>query len=231
MQHYKCVLCPVDYTEYDFVEQPKLTHHKKKMSEKDRERERQDVQKARKAAEFYRKKQEEMNRPVNPREPLKRTADNNWVHATCAVWTPEVKFGNAKALEPSEGIPSIPRSKYDEVCQVCNKKDGACVSCHQCRIPSKYSTCSKQMASMLTRHVSACGMRTAAGTRSRLRHYSREKFPSGPSHDCDNRRREWHNVGDRLVQGPCSSEDDGSSYARYCQRVGAQCSAALRPKL
>ncbi|KAI8676924.1 hypothetical protein NCS56_00581400 [Fusarium sp. Ph1] len=146
--HYKCVLCPVDYTEYDFVEQPKLTHHKKKMSEKDRERERQDVQKARKAAEFYRKKQEEMNRPVNPREPLKRTADNNWVHATCAVWTPEVKFGNAKALEPSEGIPSIPRSKYDEVCQVCNKKDGACVSCHQCRIPM-HVECARQQGHVL----------------------------------------------------------------------------------
>ncbi|KAF4968139.1 hypothetical protein FSARC_4414 [Fusarium sarcochroum] len=146
--HYQCVLCPVEYTEHDFVEQPKLTHHKKKMSEKDRERERLEVQQARKAAEFYRKKQEEMNRPVNPREPLKRTADNNWVHVTCAVWTPEVKFGNAKALEPSEGIPSIPRSRYDETCQVCNKKDGACVSCHQCRIPL-HVECARQQGHVL----------------------------------------------------------------------------------
>ncbi|KAF4983016.1 hypothetical protein FZEAL_1488, partial [Fusarium zealandicum] len=145
---YKCVLCPVEYTEHDFVEQPKLTHHKKKMSEKDRERERVEVQQARKAAEFYRKKQEEMNRPVNPREPLKRTADNNWVHVTCAVWTPEVKFGNAKALEPSEGIPSIPRSKYDETCQACNKKDGACISCHQCRI-SLHVECARQQGYVL----------------------------------------------------------------------------------
>lgn len=196
------------------MEQPKLTHHKKKMSEKDRERERQEVQKARKAAEFYRKKQEEMNRPVNPREPLKRTADNNWVHATCAVWTPEVKFGNAKALEPSEGIPSIPRSKYDEVCQVCNKKDGACVSCHQCRIPSKCSARSKLMETVLIRHVSACGMCTAAGARSRLRHYSREELAPGPIHHGDDWWREWHNVGDRLVQRPCPREDDSSSYAR-----------------
>ncbi|KAM0559725.1 hypothetical protein ACHAPJ_004249 [Fusarium lateritium] len=146
--HYQCVLCPIEYTEHDFVEQPKLTHHKKKMSEKDRERERLEVQQARKAAEFYRKKQEEMNRPVNPREPLKRTADNNWVHVTCAVWTPEVKFGNAKALEPSEGIPSIPRSRYDETCQVCNKKDGACVSCHQCRIPL-HVECARQQGHVL----------------------------------------------------------------------------------
>lgn len=73
-----------------------------------------------------------MGRPVNPREPLKRTADNNWVHVTCAVWTPEVKFGNAKALSPSEGIPLVPRARYAEVCKVCKRDEGACVHCHQC---------------------------------------------------------------------------------------------------
>ncbi|KAG6271535.1 hypothetical protein E4U48_003449 [Claviceps purpurea] len=133
--HYKCTLCPVEVTEKDFFEQPKLTHHKKKMSDKDRERERIEVQQARKAAELYRKRQEDLNRPVNPREPLKRTADNNWVHVTCATWTPEVKFGSAKALEPCEGIPSIARAKFDEVCQVCSQRSGACISCQQCRLP------------------------------------------------------------------------------------------------
>ncbi|UKZ63003.1 uncharacterized protein TrAtP1_004232 [Trichoderma atroviride] len=145
---YKCVLCPVEHTEHDFVELPKLTHHKKKMSEKDREREKIEVQQARKAAEYYRKKQEEMNRPVNPREPLKRTADNNWVHVTCAVWTPEVKFGNAKAMEPSEGVPSISRAKYDEICQACNQKGGACVPCHQCRA-SYHVECARQKGHIL----------------------------------------------------------------------------------
>lgn len=88
-----------------------------------------------KAAEYYKKRQEEMNRPVNPREPLKRTADNNWVHVSCAVFTPEVKFGMAKALSPSEGIPSIPRARYAEMCKVCKNTGGACVACHQCRAP------------------------------------------------------------------------------------------------
>ena len=136
-QNYECVLCPVVHTEHELVEQPKLTHHKKKMSEKDRERERLEVQQARKALELYRKKQEELNRPLSPREALKRTADNNWVHVTCAVFTAEVKFGNAKALEPAEGIPSIPRSKYDEVCRGCNENGGACVTCPVCRGPCK----------------------------------------------------------------------------------------------
>ncbi|KAI6779617.1 Lid2 complex component-like protein [Emericellopsis cladophorae] len=130
---YRCVLCPVEHTEHELIEQPKLTHHKKKMSDKDREREKLEVQQARKALELYRKQQEELNRPLGPREPLKRTADNNWVHVSCAVFTPEVKFGNAKAMEPSEGIPSIARTRYEETCSACNIPSGACVGCMVCK--------------------------------------------------------------------------------------------------
>ena len=148
MQHYQCVLCPVEHTEQEMIEQPKLTHHKKKMSDKDREREKLDVQQARKAADAYKKRQEELNRPVIPREPLKRTADNNWVHVTCAVWTPEVRFGNARALHPSEGIPSIPRSKFEEVCQICLQANGACIPCHQCRTPF-HVECARQHGHLL----------------------------------------------------------------------------------
>ena len=131
LQQYKCMLCPVEHTEYDFVEPPKTVH--KKRSEKERERERIERENNLKAADFYRKRQEEMNKPTNPREPLKRTANNNWVHVTCAVFTPEVKFGNAKALEPSEGIPSIVSARYEETCKACKQNGGACVVCHCCK--------------------------------------------------------------------------------------------------
>ncbi|SPN97114.1 related to PHD finger protein [Cephalotrichum gorgonifer] len=90
---YKCVLCPVEHTAHDFVCLPKSTSHKKK-TDRDRDREKIEREQAQNVADFYRKKQEESNRPVNPREALKRTADNNWVHVTCAVWTPEVRFGS-----------------------------------------------------------------------------------------------------------------------------------------
>ncbi|KAI1322220.1 hypothetical protein F5Y16DRAFT_51572 [Xylariaceae sp. FL0255] len=130
---YKCVLCPVERSEHDFLEPPKNTHKKK--SEKDREKERLERELAVKAVEQYRKRQLELNRPVNPREPLKRTGGNNWVHATCAVWHSEVKFGNAKALGLSEGIQSIPKARFEEICKACKKKGGACVHCHSCRAP------------------------------------------------------------------------------------------------
>ncbi|KAI1437565.1 hypothetical protein GGR50DRAFT_46887 [Xylaria sp. CBS 124048] len=131
--NYKCILCPVEKTEHDFLEPPKNTHKKK--TEKDREKERLDRELALKAVALYQKRQIELRRPVGPREPLKRTADNNWVHVTCAVWTPEVKFSNAKALCLSEGVPSIPRARYEEVCKVCKERGGACVFCHSCRAP------------------------------------------------------------------------------------------------
>jgi hypothetical protein len=131
------MLCPVEYTEQDFVEPPKITHRKK--NEKDRERERLEREKSQKIADYFRKKQEDANKPVNPREPLKRTANNNWVHVTCAVFTPEVKFGNSKALEPSEGIPSIGFLKWDEICQVCKHKGGAVVLCPVCHKPGNSS--------------------------------------------------------------------------------------------
>ncbi|KAI1162407.1 hypothetical protein F5B18DRAFT_384048 [Nemania serpens] len=130
---YKCVLCPVEKTEHDFIEPPKNTHKKK--TEKEREKERADRELGLKAVELYRKRQVELRRPTNPREPLKRTADNNWVHVTCAVWSPEVKFSNSKALCLSEGIPSIPRTRHEDVCKVCREKGGACVLCHSCRAP------------------------------------------------------------------------------------------------
>ena len=131
------MLCPVEHTELDSFEPPKSTHKKK--TEKEKERERLQRESDLKVAEYFRKKQEEMNKPVNPREPLKRTANNNWVHVTCAVFTPEVKFGNAKALEPSEGIPSIASARYDEICKVCKKTGGACVGCHSCKTPGMHN--------------------------------------------------------------------------------------------
>ncbi|KAI0383813.1 hypothetical protein F5Y04DRAFT_21861 [Hypomontagnella monticulosa] len=143
---YKCILCTWEETEHDFVEPPKNTHKKK--TEKDKEKERHDRELAQKSVEQYRKRQMELNRPVNPREPLKRTADNNWVHVTCAVWMPEVKFGNALALSPAEGIPSIPRSRYEETCKICKQKNGACVPCHQCRA-SVHVECAHQHGYLL----------------------------------------------------------------------------------
>ncbi|KFY45998.1 hypothetical protein V494_00656, partial [Pseudogymnoascus sp. VKM F-4513 (FW-928)] len=143
---YKCMLCPIESTPQDFLEPAKPTHKKK--NDKEKEKDRVERELAIKAADFYRKKQEEMNRPLIPREPLKRTANNNWVHVTCAVWTPEVKFGHGKALERSEGIPTIPSARYDKTCKICKTNEGACVACLTCRAPV-HVECSHQAGYVL----------------------------------------------------------------------------------
>ncbi|KAK8089567.1 BAH/PHD-containing protein [Apiospora hydei] len=148
---YKCLLCPIETTEHDFVEPPKNTHKKK--TEKEREKDRQEREAAQKAADYYHKKQEELNRPLNPREPLKRTADNNWVHVSCAVWAPEIRFGNPKALSPAEGVPLINHSRYHEICRVCKAKGGACVHCHHCKAPI-HVECARQAGYLLGFEVS-----------------------------------------------------------------------------
>lgn len=70
-------------------------------------------------------------RPLFPREPLKRTADNNWVHVQCALWHPEIKFSSAIRFDMVEGI-GAPTLRYDAVCKLCKTSDGACASCLHC---------------------------------------------------------------------------------------------------
>ena len=88
----------------------------------------------------YRGRQLMLHRPQVPREPLKRTTGNNWVHVYCAIWMPEIRFSNAQALELAEGVQLIPQAKFEAVCKLCKNKDhrnvlredkGACVSCFQ----------------------------------------------------------------------------------------------------
>ena len=104
--------------------------HKKK-TDRDRERERIEKELVEHAREEYRARQQEKGRPVIPREPLKRTADNNWVHVYCALWHPEAKFSKAARLDTVEGFGAATR-RYDQTCKLCKKTKGACVSCLQC---------------------------------------------------------------------------------------------------
>lgn len=127
---YECVLCSVSHTEYELMEPPKVSHKKK--SDREREKERLERAMVVEATALHRRKQMDQGRPCEPREPLKRTAGNNWVHVLCALWNPELRFASAKLLDLVEGIGSIPSARYGEVCKLCKINRGVCVSCHQC---------------------------------------------------------------------------------------------------
>ncbi|KAF2498439.1 hypothetical protein BU16DRAFT_615480 [Lophium mytilinum] len=127
--NYSCVLCPVVDVDIDLVEPPKVSHKKK--TDREREKERLEKELVDKFREDYRQGQRDKGRPEIPRGPLKRTADNNWVHVPCAVWSPETKFVKAKTLDVVEGV-GAPTLRYDGSCKICKTSVGACVSCHQC---------------------------------------------------------------------------------------------------
>ena len=138
---YECVLCPVRDRESELMEPPKATHKKK--TDREREKERLEKELLTEATQHYLKKQEETGRPLVPREPLKKTSGNNWIHVTCAVWNPWIKFGEATLLEPAEGVGSIPQARYGQFCKICKANTGVCVTCHKC--PATFHvTCAQQ---------------------------------------------------------------------------------------
>ncbi|CAK4031978.1 Lid2 complex component snt2 [Lecanosticta acicola] len=137
---YSCCLCLTEETLVDLVEPPKVSHKKK--TDREREKERLEKELCDNMRAEYRNKQISLNRPVFPREPLKRTTGNNWVHVYCALWAPEIRFSDAKKLEVAEGFQQIPPSRFEAVCKLCKNKDhrsrlrenaGACVNCFQCQ--------------------------------------------------------------------------------------------------
>jgi len=127
---YECVLCSVRYNEYDLMEPPKASHKKK--TDREREKERLEKELVIEATAQHHRDQEKNGWPLYPREALKRTSGGNWVHVSCAVWTPWIKFGNAKFLEPVEGIGSPSQGKHKQVCKLCKTDIGVCVTCHKC---------------------------------------------------------------------------------------------------
>ena len=125
--NYACVLCPVSWTEHDLMETTKNTSRKK--TDREKEKERMEKEMVTEAIKLYRQRQEAVGKPVGPREPLKRTAGNNWAHVLCTMWTPELKYGDAEELEPAEGFGSIPKERWRETCKVCKSNKGACLPC------------------------------------------------------------------------------------------------------
>ena len=127
---YECVLCPNAYNELELTE-PLKTSHKKKT---DREREKERIEKEL-VLEFtanYERRQEELGRPTGPHEPLKPTANGNWMHVVCSVFTPWIQFRDAAHLDKAEGTLSVPRAKFDDVCGLCKMQMGVTVTCHWC---------------------------------------------------------------------------------------------------
>ncbi|XP_045470113.1 protein AF-10 isoform X8 [Harmonia axyridis] len=68
---------------------------------------------------------------------LKRTDNAKWAHVVCALYIPEVRFGNVTTMEPIL-LHLIPAERFNKVCYICEEKGkpstaavGACMSCNR----------------------------------------------------------------------------------------------------
>ena len=134
---YECVLCPIKSTPQELMEPLKASHKKK--TDREREKERLEKEMVQEASRRWRQEQEAAGRPVNPREALKRTAWNNWVHVICAMWTEEIRFGNAELFDAAEGVGFIPRERFEAECKICKLKgEKPTVACFKKTCPNRF---------------------------------------------------------------------------------------------
>ncbi|UJR10358.1 hypothetical protein I4U23_014563 [Adineta vaga] len=67
---------------------------------------------------------------------MKRTSDGNWAHVICALYIPEVSFGNDATMEPII-LSKIPSTRFGQICTICKQNGqlntdamkGACCEC------------------------------------------------------------------------------------------------------
>uniref|UniRef100_A0A915BFL4 PHD-type domain-containing protein n=1 Tax=Parascaris univalens TaxID=6257 RepID=A0A915BFL4_PARUN len=52
-----------------------------------------------------------------------------WAHIVCALWIPEVRFGDVDHREPITNISDIPNERWALRCSICDTKQGACIQC------------------------------------------------------------------------------------------------------
>lgn len=80
---------------------------------------------------------------------MKQTDHGKWSHILCALWIPEVGFGNIESLEPITKIEKVPPGRRRLTCSVCKQKDvGACIQCMKKNCFTAFHvTCAQQVRS------------------------------------------------------------------------------------
>ncbi|KAK6035182.1 PHD-finger [Cooperia oncophora] len=68
---------------------------------------------------------------------LKRTEQKGWAHVICALYIPEVRFGDVHSMDPVI-LSDVPMERFEKLCYICaNAGDsraaqmGACMSCNK----------------------------------------------------------------------------------------------------
>ncbi|XP_046839513.1 uncharacterized protein LOC124433767 isoform X2 [Xenia sp. Carnegie-2017] len=86
---------------------------------------------------------------------LKRTDTGGWAHVICALYIPEVRFGNVSTMEPII-LSSVPHEKFQKTCYLCEEHGresktsaGACMQCNKVGCRQAFHVTCAQAAKLL----------------------------------------------------------------------------------
>uniref|UniRef100_A0A0K8UB93 Protein AF-10 n=1 Tax=Bactrocera latifrons TaxID=174628 RepID=A0A0K8UB93_BACLA len=83
---------------------------------------------------------------------LKKTDNQGWAHVVCALYIPEVRFGNVTTMEPII-LQLIPQERYAKTCYICQESGkpnratvGACMQCNKSNCKQQFHvTCAQSL--------------------------------------------------------------------------------------
>ncbi|XP_049885478.1 protein AF-10 isoform X3 [Pectinophora gossypiella] len=83
---------------------------------------------------------------------LKRTDTGGWAHVVCALYIPEVRFGNVTSMEPIV-LRLIPQERFSKICYICQDSHkahrataGACMQCNKSGCKQQFHvTCAQSL--------------------------------------------------------------------------------------
>ncbi|XP_055943909.1 protein AF-10-like isoform X3 [Argiope bruennichi] len=123
---------------------------------------------------------------------LKRTDGGGWAHVVCALYIPEVRFGNVTTMEPII-LQLVPQERYNKTCCICEEQGkeskasvGACMQCNKSGCKQYFHVTCAQAAGLLceeagnyTDNVKYCG----------YCYYHYQKLVSNQQSSCKNKEK------------------------------------------
>lgn len=87
---------------------------------------------------------------------FKKTENGRWAHVVCALYIPEVRFGNNNTMEPIE-IKHVEPTRFGKTCSLCTKSGaekltatyGAVITCHRAGCEERFHVTCAQYAGLL----------------------------------------------------------------------------------
>uniref|UniRef100_T1IZ57 PHD-type domain-containing protein n=1 Tax=Strigamia maritima TaxID=126957 RepID=T1IZ57_STRMM len=86
---------------------------------------------------------------------LKRTDNGGWAHVVCALYIPEVRFGNVTTMEPII-LQLVPQDRFSKICYLCEEQGkeskatvGACMQCNKSGCKQHFHVTCAQAAGLL----------------------------------------------------------------------------------